>query len=252
MAVSKLVGAKTGHGTWRLAFFLCGCCSMCYFLPKSNLGIMRNQVMLLVNGCHRCRSLNCGEIWTQHFAVTAGLLQVTVWSHFQVSTTLSSSGVLVEERGLVTTFDMAVANDTNVTLSIATGRRIFSRHEGKIVSRAVGVLRKVATLRQKEIWKHAELLVRASFLTCRIATFLANEEEYCVVKRKLLMKGKKLPVPRLSALEEARIIAQHLQHGEKKWRQCSGSFSTMMRFIQRAKERFKWQNETFFTVLARS
>jgi len=55
--------------------------------------------------------------------------------------------------------------------------------------------------------------------------------------------GKKIPLPRVrQKTEVAQMMITIQLRGEKRWKQSSGSFSTMMRFIQRSREEFQWES----------
>jgi hypothetical protein len=84
-------------------------------------------------------------------------------------------------------------------------------------------------------------------------TFATGTQVYCVARKQAppLHYRKLPPLVKRSGIRE---IAVCLCNGEPSWKQCSATFSTMMRHLQKAPHKFKWHTNqesktTLLTVI---
>lgn len=206
-----------------------------------------NRFTLFLNHESSHFEINKGETWHSHIAALPGLLTIVFWSQTPAAVTMrvrsSSVEEIDEQFGQLTTFVLHLEAAVEIVLSFAISRRSFVQADKRVMKKALLALKTSSTLKDEEIRKKAAVILKASAMTTKVATFLADEEEFCVVKRKAWMKGKKLPTPVLAFECAIQTLAEYLRNGTRRWRQSSGSFSTMMRFIQRSKDLFKWHSE---------
>ena len=214
-----------------------------------------NHLLLFLNDASTQYDIAGGEMRQFHFAVAQGHLSIVIWCETSACSTLRMMGLgtqcIEEQFGKLHSFQLVVDMPLELVLTIAVKRQIFTRAQTRSISKALRILKNPSQTKALDVQAKAALILRASVLTTKVATFLADEEEFCVVKRKAWMKGKKLLLPRLNEPHPIDNISACLQLGDRQWRQCSGSFSTMMRFIQRSKELFKWHAELASLFLRR-
>jgi hypothetical protein len=215
-----------------------------------------NRFVVFLNDESSQYEIKTGETWHSHLAARPGLLTIVFWSQAPASVVMrvkrSEFEETSEQFGQVASFVLNIESSVEIILSFALSRRRFVQADKRVMSKALLALRTPSNVKESEIKKKAAVILRASVMTTKVATFLADEEEFCVVKRKAWMKGKKLPVPILSVECAIQNVFAFLQSGTRRWRQSSGSFSTMMRFIQRSKDLFKWHAELASLFLRRT
>lgn len=215
-----------------------------------------NQLSLFLNDESSNFEIRSGETWQSHILALPGHLSIVMWSQapaavdLRVKTSLREE--ISEQFGRVTSFMMEIDAPVDIVLTVALNRPSFLHDDRRTMQEAIAALKEKQGKTEHDVKKKMAVILRASMMTTKVATFLADQEEFCVVKRKAWMKGKKLPTPMLVFECAVQKLVLFLQVGTRQWRQSSGSFSTMMRFIQRSKDLFKWHAQFASLFLRRS
>jgi len=203
------------------------------------------RLWLSFNGEEQIVELPVGHSWDAELSLSSGEVLFTAWcQNAPIALMIRSNSfeVLDQQWGHVVTASIAVEKSVCLFISLSVNRQVCSTSDAKLIDEATEAMRNLATRQKPGLGACAASLLRASRLTTRVATFLTEDDEFCVIKRKLLTKGKKIPLPRVwQGTDVVRMMAV-IQRGEKRWKQSSGSFSTMMRFIQRSREEFQWES----------
>jgi hypothetical protein len=197
-------------------------------------------------------ALTGGACWSQSLDVSAGYTSFAVWSERPCSVSFllckgERQEVFQEHWGYVATLEFVLFDSAELKVCISFCRSALLADDARAVRKSLKSLKENGL--QYEIEKQAPSLFRTAAITARIATFLANLEEFCLIKRRLWMKGKQLISPFVADLQPVCLVSERLDNGSRTWRRSSGSFSTMMRFIQRSKEKFKWQSDFAICIL---
>ena len=191
-------------------------------------------------------AVDVGSSWSQSLSVSAGYTCFAVWCERPCSISFrfcqgDNEDTFDEHWGQIATLQCLLIDGAEVEITVGSCRTALLADDAKAVQKSLKSLKENGL--QYELERQAASLFRTAAITVRVATFLANLDEFCVIKRRLWMKGKQLLSPPAPIKQVVECISCKLDVGSRTWRRSSGSFSTMMRFIQRSKENFKWQSE---------
>jgi hypothetical protein len=180
--------------------------------------------------------------WSQCLTVSGGFTIFTVWCERPCSVSFRLLKIDGEETfeeywGQLATLEVMLDESADVELGIALSRSALLSEEERTLKSSL------QSLKENDGEQQADRLFRTAAITTKISTFLANLDEFCVVKRRLWMRVKQLLSPSAPWWHIVESTLLTMEDGSRTWRRSSGSFSTMMRFVQRSKDNFKWQSE---------
>ena len=204
----------------------------------------------MFNGTCCTANLLPGDVYHVDAIVEEGLLNVTAWSsEYTVSLRVEAGDIVEEQMGRIATVCMEIEEKLIVSVLLTFQRRKLTNSDCECASHLLIALKDFASTNENGAKASEELalaictpsheLYRASRLTYFIATFLSNEESFFVAKKKN-GKCKRVRPPKLTKTVQMRRLVYLVAFGNKKWRQATASFSTLMRFVQKYRESFGW------------
>lgn len=213
-------------------------------LPSTHL---RMNVWCCVNGASSAVVVPPGHAFHLAIQLCAGEAVLVFWSTgspLSVSIADDAGVILDEQWGPL--ISCAIGGGRLIRCVVGASRRCLSSADGKLLDAAHrGMELANANDGDFDVDAWMRNLVPASRLTTAVSTFFAalEEAELCVVRRKMSTSAKKIPVPRLRCSASLGEVLGKMKAGSLNWKRSSGSFSTMMRFVQRSKDTFRWEED---------
>lgn len=180
--------------------------------------------------------------------IGSGFTAIVAWSSSCEFVSLlivdSDHRTLDAQRGQVAVASVFCHATAAIYVQVVMKERLLSQEDANAIDTACRFLNSrglEGPLSPCGAWK----MVRCAWLSSSVQSFVENDEEFCVFKRKLAVSSKKLAVPDVSSSTTVIDLLGEIHTGLKGWKQSSGSFSTLMRFLQKTKEEFSWSSEAF-------
>ncbi len=203
--------------------------------------------------------LHYGDIFQLDVEASAGFCSVVTWCLDSiVALRVESKNFVSEQCGRIASICFHIANSTLVSLSITVCRRQLTGADCECASDLLIALKcfimcdengaKTSEDVSSAISIPAHELLRSAKLTFFVTTFLANEEEFYVAKKKN-SKMKRTHAPLISVRIETYPLMRFITSGSKSWRKATASFSTLMRFVQKSRTEFSWVSEQSATLI---
>lgn len=198
------------------------------------------RIWLSNNGEAQHSAILPGESWTVELDASEGLCMVTAWAQTGAVSILvldDRFSPLAEACGAVVTAQVILERRTVLTVVLSARRRLISKQEENLLS-AVPML--ISSIHDVATEDEAFAILCAASLSHAVPTFSEGNHFFCVAKRKLACSSKKIPLPNVTKRMSAIEVLQIVREGKCEWKQSSGSFSNLMRFVQKSKEKFHW------------
>lgn len=200
-----------------------------------------------LNGAILEERLMNGEAMEVALVVQTGVAAIVAWTcaeYISLSVVDGNARIVGSQLGQVALCVVQCSSATVLRIILAMGQRFVSQHDAHAIDMACRFLSDTmieTPLSPDMAW----CMLRCAWLSSAVQSFIEDGSEYCVFKRRLATSSKKLLLPEVVEPTTTIQLLEDIHSGQKEWKQSSGSFSTLMRFLQKTKDEFRWTSDVY-------